>query len=163
MLGLRAQLPVESQNVLTRHEEAGTTDHPEYLQVIDILLNRHPCRIDPWPPFLSDSMARMAVPVYESMWGPNEFTCTGTLMGWNRTDRLGELTVPTLVLCGKYDEVIPACPETLHRGIEDSKFVLFENSSHLAHLEEPDQFYPVIRSFLRKISTVSDPFRHGSV
>jgi proline-specific peptidase len=163
MLGLRAQLPDETQHVLTRHEEAGTTDHPEYQHVIDILLHRHLCRIDPRPPLLADSMARMAVSVYELMWGPNEFTCTGTLMGWDRTDHLGELTVPTLVLCGKYDEVIPACSETLHQGIKGSQFVLFENSSHLTHLEEPDQFYPVIRSFLRKISTVSDPFRHGSV
>jgi pimeloyl-ACP methyl ester carboxylesterase len=84
------------------------------------------------------------------MWGPNEFTCTGTLLAWDRTDRLGELAVPALVLCGKYDEVIPACSETLHQGIRGSEFVMFENSSHLAHLEEPDQFYQVIRSFLRR-------------
>ena len=29
--------------------------------------------------------------VYEAMWGPNEWTCTGLLAGWDVRDRLGEI------------------------------------------------------------------------
>ena len=56
------------------------------------------------------------MPVYTTMWGPNEFTCTGNLLEWDRTDRLGEITVPTLITVGEFDEVHPSCARTLHGG-----------------------------------------------
>jgi proline iminopeptidase len=85
------------------------------------------------------------------MWGPNEFTCTGNLQSWDRTNRLGEINVPTLITVGRYDEVTPSCAETMHRGIARSKLVLFENSSHSAHLEEPDAYLQTLRGFLQGI------------
>ena len=48
------------------------------------------------------------------------------------------IDVPTLITVGRYDEITPACAETLRDGIADSRMVLFENSAHLAHLEEGD-------------------------
>jgi proline iminopeptidase len=100
-------------------------------------------------------MARMAMPVYETMWGPNEFTCTGNLQSWDRTDRLGEIAVPTLITVGRYDEVTPSCAETMHRGIKGSQLALFENSSHSAHLEEPEAYLSVLRSFLQEVDLSS--------
>jgi proline-specific peptidase len=149
----RAQLPSETQAVLARYEATGETDHPEYLAAIDVLYRRHLCRLDPWPEVLAQALQRMALPVYNTMWGPNEFTCTGNLMGWDRRDRLGEIRVPTLILCGRYDEVMPECSETMHRGIASSELVIFANSSHLAHFEEPDRFFAVVRDFLRRAET----------
>jgi len=96
----------------------------------------------------------MGLPVYTTMWGPNEFVCEGTLLTWDRTDRLGEIGVPTLIVCGRYDEVVPSCSETMHRGIPGSELVIFEESSHLAHFEEPDAFYPVLRGFLQRAEEV---------
>jgi proline iminopeptidase len=75
------------------------------------------------PPLLpSEAAARtaddgdrpMGGPVYGVMWGPNEFTCTGTLRSWDRSDRLGEIRVPTLITVGEFDEVRPSCSETMH-------------------------------------------------
>jgi proline iminopeptidase len=130
------------------HEAEGSTDDPGYLAAIDILYRRHLCRLDPWPQLLVDGLDRMALPVYTTMWGPNEFTCTGNLMGWDRTDRLGEIDVPTLILCGRHDEVVPACSEAMHAGIPGSQLVIFEESSHLAHFEEPERFFTTVRRFL---------------
>jgi proline iminopeptidase len=96
-------------------------------------------------------MQRMAMPVYMTMWGPNEFTCTGNLQSWDRIDRLGEITVPTLITVGRYDEVRPSCAETMHRGIKGSQLVLFENSSHSAHLEEPEKYRNTLLQFLQSV------------
>ena len=151
MNSLRALLPAESVEALNRHEATGETSHPEYLAAIAELYRRHLCRIEPYPPLMQESMDNMAHPVYTTMWGPNEFTCTGNLMDWERRDRLSEIEVPALILCGRHDEVVPACSETMHNGIPESEWVIFENSSHSAHFEEPDVFFRVLRGFLKRI------------
>jgi len=155
MNSLRAQLPIETQALLEKYEAIGDTSNPEYLAAVDVLYHRHLCRLDPYPEVFQESMARMAMPVYETMWGPNEFTCTGNLQSWDRTDRLGEIAVPTLITVGRYDEVTPSCAETMHRGIKGSQLALFENSSHSAHLEEPEAYLSVLRSFLQEVDLSS--------
>lgn len=153
MNALRAKLPPDVIAVLDRFESTGETAHPEYVEAIEILYRRHLCRIDPYPPHLQEAMDHMAAPVYNTMWGPNEFTCTGNLMSWERRDRLGEIDVPTLILCGRHDEVVPECSETMHAGIAGSELVIFEESSHSAHFEEPERFFSVLRDFLRRNET----------
>ena len=44
---------------------------------------------------------------YQTMWGPCEFIVTGNLSGYERTDRLQELTVPLLFTCGRHDLTTP--------------------------------------------------------
>ena len=48
------------------------------------------------------------VDVYQYMWGPTEFTCTGTLKGRDLTSRLGEVKVPVLYISGEFDSGSPA-------------------------------------------------------
>jgi proline-specific peptidase len=153
MNSLRAKLPEESISVLDRYEASGQTDHPEYNAVIKTLYQRHLCRIDPMPHHMKESSDNMAAPVYNTMWGPNEFTCTGNLMTWERRDRLGEIAVPTLILCGRHDEVVPECSETMQAGIPGSELVIFEESSHSSHFEEPERFFTVLRDFLSRHET----------
>lgn len=145
---LRAQLPPETVAKMSQFEAAGVYDDPDYLAAVQILLNRHLCRRQPWPEALTRSMQNMSEAVYRTMWGPNEFTLTGNLASFDRTDRLGEIEIPTLIVCGRYDEVVPACSETLHAGIRNSRLEIFEHASHLSHLEEPGQFFSLLLEFL---------------
>ena len=151
MQRLRAQLPLADQDVLARYEATGDTGHPTYFAVIEKLYRRHLCRVEPLPPPLAESSRHLALPVYHTMWGPNEFCCTGTLRDWDVTDRLGEIRVPTLILHGRYDEVVPACGETLRWGIRGSRLHIFEESSHSAHLEEPERYVSVLHEFLASV------------
>ncbi len=153
MDSLRRRLPAASQEALALHEANGTTDHPDYLEAMEVLYRRHLCQTHPYPAYLQESMEHMSAPVYNTMWGPNEFTCTGNLMDWERRDRLAEIAVPTMITCGRFDEVVPACSETMHAGIPGSILRIFENSSHLAHFEEPDLFKEVLREFLSQPET----------
>ena len=54
-------------------------------------------------PELERMRAGRSPEAYHAMWGPNEWTATGELAGWDVRDRLGELDVPTLVIRGAYD------------------------------------------------------------
>ena len=114
---------------------------------------RHICRIEPEPEALGRTRAKFGTQVYETMWGPNEFTVTGTLKDWDVTDRLGEIEVPTLITSGRYDECTPALVEPLHRGIAGSEWVLFEESSHTSLLEEPERYLEVIGEFLERMES----------
>ena len=89
--------------------------------------------------------------VYKTMNGPNELVVTGNLRKWNRTDRISEISVPTLILAGRYDEASPVCAETLHQGIAGSQLVIFEESSHIPHIEEESKYLEVVSRFLSHV------------
>lgn len=147
---LRDELPPEIQATLVRHETAGTTSSDEYQQVMLEFYNRHVCRIVPNPEFVQRSFAKMAQypEVYNTMNGPSEFYVIGTLKNWDIIDQLGKINAPTLVTSGRYDEATPLIAETVHKGIPGSKWVLFENSSHTAHVEEADRYMQVLGDFI---------------
>lgn len=150
MNSLRHQLRPETVATMARYEDAHDYENPEYLAAVQILLDRHLCRVHPWPDELTRSVENMGTAVYNTMWGPNEFTLTGNLASWDRRDRLGEIDTPTLIVCGRYDEVIPECSETMHTGIRNSRLRIFENSSHMCHMEEPEEFFPLLNGFLKE-------------
>ena len=132
---LKAALPPDVYHALQQHEAAGDLDHPEYQAAVREFYARHICRLDPWPECLLRTVRNLdGNPVYETMNGPNEFTVVGNLKDWDRVDRLGEIKVPTLISVGRYDEITPACAETLRRGIAQAELRLFPDSSHTAHL-----------------------------
>ena len=148
---LRADLPPEVNAILLRHEEAGTTDDPAYEDAMMVFYARHVCRVLPMPENVQRSFETLSQPVYHTMNGPSEFHVIGTIKDWDRTARLSEIHVPTLILSGKYDEATPVINEILHRGIADSEWVLFEQSSHLAHVEEPELYMQTVQAFLHNV------------
>ena len=149
---LREDLPEDVQATLTRHEEAGTTDSPEYEEAVRVFYDRHLCRV-PWPDCLTRSFAQIAddPTVYHTMNGPSEFHVIGSLTGWDITDRLHEITTPTLLISGRHDEATPLIVGTIHERIPGSEWVIFEESSHLPHIEEPDGFLDAVERFLATI------------
>ena len=52
------ELPEDVQATLTHHEEAGTTDAPEYQQAMLVFYARHVCRLPEWPEAVAHSSPR---------------------------------------------------------------------------------------------------------
>ena len=150
---LRAQLPNEIQETLKKHEKAGTTDDPAYAAATDVYYRRHLCRLDPWPDCLHRTLDQLAQDpeVYNTMWGPSEFYCTGTLRDWNIEDRLTEMDTPTLILSGEYDESTPAINQMLHQGIRKSEWVILQGCSHTSHLENTQKYLQIVTDFLTRM------------
>lgn len=66
-------------------------------------------------------------------------------------DRLGDITVPSLVIAGAHDLLPTERTEELHAGIPDSRFVVFENSGHFAMREEPGKWQKVVLDFIAQV------------
>jgi len=89
--------------------------------------------------------------VYHTMNGPSEFHVGGPLKTWDITDRLHEITTPTLLVSGRYDEATPLIVGEIHERIPGAECVIFEESSHMPHVEEPEAFLDAVEAFLRTI------------
>jgi proline iminopeptidase len=149
---LKAALPPALAHTLQRYEAAGEFHHPDYEAAVLEFYKRHLCRLDPWPEPLKRSVHNATGnAVYETMAGPNEFIMTGNLKDWDRTERLGEITVPTLITVGRYDEITPVCAETMRRRMPRAQLQVFEQSSHTAHLEETERYLQVVAEFLTRV------------
>ncbi|MHB8324869.1 MAG: proline iminopeptidase-family hydrolase [Candidatus Dormibacteria bacterium] len=147
---LRRELPSEVEATLRRHEAAGTTSDPEYEAACEVFYHRHLCRLDPWPDEITRSFAWITEDptVYHTMNGPSEFHVIGSIRDWEAESRLAGIRVPTLVASGRYDEATPPLQEPLLRGIQGSRQVIFETSSHMPFWEERDAYMAAVGSFL---------------
>ncbi len=150
---LRGELPVDVQATLLKHEEAKTTDSPEYLAAMQVFYDRYVCRVVPNPDYVQRAFAKLGEwpQVYHTMNGPSEFHVVGVIKDWDVTPRLGEIAAPALITTGRYDEATPLIGETVQNGIKGSKWVVFENSAHLAHAEEPERYMAVLADFLARV------------
>jgi proline iminopeptidase len=144
----RTALGPETVAMMELHEAEGTTDHPEYQAAITILNYRHFCRLKSWPVSLRHSVDDLNMEIYGSLWGPNEFTCTGPLKSWDRLADIHEIEQPCLVLCGRYDETPPESAARICGRLRNSQLRVFDNSSHTPFFEEPERYLETLTEFL---------------
>nr|UTI67652.1 AptL [Actinoallomurus sp. ID145808] len=156
LAGLRRSLPADVQATLARHEKAGTTGSAEYTKASMVFYGRHVCRVDPIPRDVTATLMEIYndPTVYTAMNGPNEFHIIGTLKDWTIVDRLPLIKAPALLITGRYDEVTPAACAPFFELIPDVRREVFEESSHMPHIEEPEKFDETMRKFLAGLVTV---------
>jgi proline iminopeptidase len=153
---LRSALPPEVREVLDRHEASGTTDSEEYQAATLAFYNRHMCRLDQWPEPFQRSVTQWNMAIYEQMYGPNDFTATGAEKDCDLTDRLDQLAVRVLFLCGRHDWTRPEDTAFFADLVRGADLVVFEESSHMPHLEEADLYLQVVRAFLARTEGADD-------
>ena len=144
----REQLPEETRKILDEHEAAGTTDSPEYQEAVMAFYTRHLNRMDPWPDELNRAFELANLDLYVTMWGNTEFNATGTLKDFDVSGDLGRIEVPTLMICGEYDEATPAACRDFAAKIPDAGVEILKDASHTGHLEQRDAFMAKLRAFL---------------
>jgi non-heme chloroperoxidase len=72
------------------------------------------------------------------------------------SDVLPKLTVPTLVLHGRHDQLaLPAAGEELSRLCPGAEITWFDQSGHVPFLEEPEKFNIALASFIDRIADVT--------
>jgi len=146
-------LPSRTQAVLRKYARRNEFLHPEYEAAVTEFYRRHLCRLWPWPEEVVSSLWRTSRPVYGTMNGPNEFTIVGNIKDIDFTRDLERISVPTLILHGRYDEVTPAVGERMHRRIRGSRFHVFPRSSHVSFWEERAAYMRLVGGFLRAVET----------
>ena len=78
--------------------------------------------------------------------------CGKALPRLNATPRLGEIKVPTLVICGEQDSgTPPAMAKVINQGIKGSELVLIPEAAHLSNMEQPAKFLAALEGFYKRI------------
>lgn len=147
---LRGTLPADVQAALDRHEAAGTLEHAEYKAATDSFYARYVRRLPvAEQPECAGVTSNRAI--YEYMWGPTEFTSTGSLRSWSRAEDLGRLTVPTLFIAGEYDEARPARLARYRDRVPDARLVVIPDAAHGVLREKTAEYITALRSFLEEV------------
>ena len=87
--------------------------------------------------------------VYRNMNGPTEFHVIGTMKDWTIEDRLSRIKAPTLLISGRHDEATPEVVRPYVENVPGIKWVLFEESSHMPHVEERELCMRTVSDFLK--------------
>jgi proline iminopeptidase len=59
-------------------------------------------------------------------------------------------------MCGRHDEATPLQAETIAQGLPDAELVIFEESAHMATIEERERYLATVRAFLARVD-LRDP------
>ncbi len=148
---LRDAMPPEVVAVYDEADRTQRWEGPEWDAADEAFAERHFYRgaLDETE-LLERMRAGRSPEAYHAMWGPNEWTATGELAGWDVRDRLGEIDAPTLVIRGAYDLSTEPVSQTLVDGIRGARLVVFEESSHAPAIEETERYLEVVGDFMRE-------------
>jgi proline-specific peptidase len=144
-------MPPEVRDAVAEAERTGNYQAPAYRAATQLFYHRHVCRIEPWPECLDRTFRSTGPEVYLTMWGHSEFSVTGNLCGLDLVRRLREVAVPTLITCGRYDECSPRTAAWYRDQIPGAELIVFENASHLHHLEVTENYLATVRHFLARV------------
>ncbi|MGE4568516.1 MAG: proline iminopeptidase-family hydrolase [Bacteroidales bacterium] len=150
-----SHFPVTVRAAVSRAEEVGVYDSEEYQEAITAYYNRHVCRLDPWPDCMMQSMAAFNTELYLYMWGPSEFTVTGTLRNFSIEAGLSKLNLPVLLTCGEFDEASPDTMRHYQAHFRAARLKVFEGCSHAHHLEAEALYLTEADNFLKEVDSAS--------
>ncbi len=145
------ELPEDAKKAILHAEESGVYDSDEYQQAMMVFYQKHLCRLDEWPEYLNAAFAKLNMAQYQYMWGPSEFTITGTLKNYERVDQLQKITMPTLFTCGEYDEATPAATRYFQENLPGSQLHILKDASHEHHIEKREEYLSVAKEFLNGV------------
>jgi proline iminopeptidase len=140
---LAAGLPGIEEGWLRKLFEGRTDSNEEMREMWELLL---PLYFEgPFDPSLPKEMAAQTYFHHET----HNYAFSVNNPNYDVRARLGEIRVPTLVICGGKDWITPlSTSEQIVAGIAGSRLEVFDKSGHMPMLEEPKKFISVLRSFL---------------
>ena len=76
----------------------------------------------------------------------------------DRTPRLGEIRVPTLVIHGSADAYVPVAEaERVHRALPSSRFAGIAGAGHFSNVDRPREFNAALEALLVELAGVGRP------
>ncbi len=148
---LIATLPDSVQKAIRTNEQNKTYDTPEYQKAVEIYYQHFLARKLPWSKDIDSAFMQMGEKVYMYMGGPSEFTMTGPLKDYDRTNRLNEIKVPTLFITGEFDEAQPSTVKYYQSLVPGAQFAMIDGAGHLTMQDNPEQNIKVITDFLNSL------------
>lgn len=148
-------LPDSLQVAVKKAELNGNFDDPDYQaamnQFYGLYVFRRPVQVD-----LDSMLATYNTGIYRYMWGPSEFSITGTLKKYDAASFLPTIKVPTLFTVGEFDEISPEIVKQVSDKVQDARYVMFPGSSHMTPWDARDENIKVVREFLQFADSLNE-------
>jgi proline iminopeptidase len=141
-------LPGRTRHIIDTCHEIGATDSEVYQQAMEVFYLKHVIRNKKKLAEFFSARNPNGKEVYQYMWGPSEFEPTGTLRNYTRLGDLGRITVPTMIICGEYDEATPETGIKFANRIPGCSFAEIKGASHAIWVEKPARIRKVVNEFL---------------
>jgi len=137
-------------------EMAEDYGNERYLElVVNYYYTEHVIRIpvEQWPNSIQRSFSHLNPKVYVTMQGPSEFGVKGDalLKDWDVKDRLKTISVPTLSIGSTYDTMDPKQMEWLSNEVQNGRFHLCPNGSHLSQYDDQKNFFKGLIQFIKDV------------
>ena len=139
----------EDQEALLGAVESGDYSSKEYNDALGRFMNMYCAgEVTEESPECLRRPKKSGTEAYIVGWGHNEFSPTGTLAGYEFTDRLHEIKEPCLITSGAIDLCSPYIAKVMHDRIPNSSWELFQFSRHMPFVEETEKYMDVLTKWL---------------
>ncbi len=137
-------------------EEKEDYSNPRYLDlIIEHYYTEHVIRmpVDEWPEPINRAFKHLNPDVYVTMQGPSEFGIKGdaTLKHWDVKDQLKTISVPTLSIGATHDTMDPKEMEWIANEVQNGRFLLCPNGSHLSQFDDQEIFFNGLIKFIKDV------------
>lgn len=139
------------QTIIKTNEQNKTFDNQEYKDAVSLFYSKFLRRKERSQEAKDTASKYFGTKVYEYMWGPSEFTATGTLLHYDRMDKLSEVKVPVLFITGEYDEARPSTVKYYQSLVPDARYQEISNSGHATLNDNPEEALKAVEKFLQEI------------
>jgi proline iminopeptidase len=103
------------------------------------------------PPAWDSARTPMGWDVLNQIWGAkSDFHIDGDLAGFDFTEALRKLTIPTLVIYGDHDMVTDATAQESHAALVGSALVKIPRSAHMMMVDQNIAFIDAVTRFLEQ-------------
>ncbi|MFC4721334.1 proline iminopeptidase-family hydrolase [Geojedonia litorea] len=155
---LGPQLPPEIYKEIKAFEESEDYGNPRYTELVtQHYYPEHVLRIplEDWPESIHRAFKHLNPNIYIFMQGYSEFGVTGSasLKGWDVSDRLKEINVPTLVIGATYDTMDPKYMEWMSGEVQNGRFLLCPKGSHLSQYDDQKNFFNGLIKFIKDVDS----------
>lgn len=153
---LGPQLPPNVYKEIKAMEANNDFENPKYSELVtQNYYTEHFLRlpVDKWPESINRAMAHLNPNIYVFMQGYSEFGVTGnaSLKGWDVSEKLKTITVPTLVIGATHDTMDPKYMEWMSNELPRGRFLLCPNGSHLSQYDDQKTYFNGLIKFIKDI------------
>ena len=89
--------------------------------------------------------------IYNYMWGPSEFSPTGTLINYDINESLSKINIPVLFTTGEFDEARPSTVKRFASLVSDVEYIEIPNAGHASSIDNPRLLIKAHRDFANKV------------
>ncbi len=137
-------------------EASGDIESPRYMDLLNAQhYVHHVLRmpVSDWPDPVQRAFAHINPAIYVSMQGPSELgiSADAKLAQWDRTGDLASITVPALVIGGRYDTMDPAHMEMMAGLLPAGRYLYCPEGSHLAMYDDQQTYFDGLIGFLHDL------------